>query len=675
MTSGVGKSTNPSTATNLQTLPIDNQPASFRYNNPGAQFPSKEAAKFGQLGYGSIDSNKFKIALFPNPVNGAAANLDLLYRNYTGMAIGAAGTKWTGANGFGVPGYDPNIILTKATLDDSDQAIALLKAIAGRESGKGNNLTEDQWRQAHAMFKAGSADAYLGAQPAVVAPAPVAGTSSGAGMLQRARQHIGEKYVNVQVPKDDANYKGPWDCAEFISWLIYQESHIIYGCTDDSDPPAKADAYTGAFKTDAARLGKMVSVNEAASTVGGILLRYPPAPGEMGHIVLCDGSGGTIEAKGTLYGVVADTVHNRTWDTGLLIPGFSYSASVAPVAVTQPTNIYQLNAPHMDKGVILRIQTALLAKGYSPGSLNGEFNNDALNAVVQFQTAQGLTIDGQVGPETAAALGISLKPDGTGPVDITKIDIPPLISPPPQTQADSSQLLALVLMLLSKETPMATDPAKPGQPVDPVTLLLPLLLQSVLSGKQIDPTQLLGSVLTGQTVTPAPVAPAAAAPAAPAAPAAQAAPAAPAAQPQQVVSDLVTLLLPLLYQKLTGQAWPSTTTTPAPQTTTATTPSVVTNPSVQIGAAGLGIASLLQAFGVIAPPFATFFGKAASTPAAADAGAAAANTISTSPLVGTLATVIPLVVAGLGATGGWSSLIGIGSSLIGAIANAANKPK
>lgn len=233
---------------------------------------------------------------------------------------------------------------------------------------------------------------------------------------------------------------------------------------------------------------------------------------------------------------------------------------------------------------------------------------------------------------------------------------------------------------------MATDPAKPGEPADPVALLLPLLLQSVLSGKQIDPTQLLGSVLTGQTITPAAAAPAAAAPAAPAAAAAPGAPAAPAAlaaqpQPQQVVSNLVMLLLPMLYQKLTGKAWPDTTTTPAPQTTTATTattvttPSVLTNPSVQIGAAGLGIASLLQAFGAIAPPFATFFGKAASTPAAADAGAAAVSTISTSPLVGTLATVIPLVIAGFGATGGWSSLIGIGSSLIGAIANAANKPK
>jgi hypothetical protein len=47
--------------------------------------------------------------------------------------------------------------------------------------------------------------------------------------------------------------------------------------------------------------------------------------------------------------------------------------------------------------------------------------------------------------------------------------------------------------------------------------------------------------------------------------------------------------------------------------------------------------------------------------------------MATSPVVGTLATVIPLVVAGIGATGGWGSLLGIASSLIGAIGNAAKK--
>jgi hypothetical protein len=229
MAAGIGGPTSPSTATTEKTLDVDDQPASFRYNNPGAQFPAKEAAKFGQLGFGVIDHGRFKIALFPNPVNGAASNFDLLNRDYTGMSIGAAGARWTGGFGFGVPGFNSSAILTKDMLTDPAQAIPLLKAIAGRESGRGNNLTEEQWRQAHDMFKLGSADAFLSSRPvgAVINPPP--NGPSGAGLLKRAQAHIGQRYDHVLVPKDDPNWTGPWDCSEFVSWLVFQEAHIVYG--------------------------------------------------------------------------------------------------------------------------------------------------------------------------------------------------------------------------------------------------------------------------------------------------------------------------------------------------------------------------------------------------------------------------------------------------------------
>jgi hypothetical protein len=103
---------------------------------------------------------------------------------------------------------------------------------------------------------------------------------------------------------------------------------------------------------------------------------------------------------------------------------------------------------------------------------------------------------------------------------------------------------------------------------------------------------------------------------------------------------------------------------PPPQAPTASSPSAVSNPSVQIGALGLAITSFLQAIGTIAPPFSSVFHTASTT---------TPTTIATDPMVGTLATVIPLIVAGLGATGGWGSLLGIASSLIGAIGNAAKK--
>jgi hypothetical protein len=178
---GVGRSTSEDTVSKRMDIPYNSVPASIRYNNPGAQWPSKAAAKFGQIGFGWLnDGQGNKIARFPHPVNGAAANFDLLYRNYTGLKIGEAGKKWTGNNSFGVPGYDPNTVLTEDMLNDPTTAIAFMKAIAEREAGRKNTLTDEQWLYAYQMFRAGSADAWLNSSPS---PLPKDGWKPAIGTL------------------------------------------------------------------------------------------------------------------------------------------------------------------------------------------------------------------------------------------------------------------------------------------------------------------------------------------------------------------------------------------------------------------------------------------------------------------------------------------------------------
>lgn len=488
MVLGFGRSTDPSTATRRDDV-SGSEPASFRYNNPGAQYPSVEAALFGQISFGIIGGDH-KIARFTSPVNGAAANFDLLYRRYAGMAVGAAGTKWTGAYGFGVPGYDPDMMLTKAFLDDARSAIPFLKAIAHRESGRGNNLTEEQWRHAHRMFKAGSANAYLDGLPVEPRVEIRPGEKTGAGLLRRAREHIGEEYRNVLVPKDNANWKGPWDCAEFISWLVYQEAGLLYGCEDDSAPPSTADAYTGAWKTDLERLGKRVSVEEAAATVGGIVLRYPPGPGRMGHIALCDGTGGTVEAKGRRYGVIADTVQGRGWHTGILIPGIEYGPS-GRIEVQPPALVYALGAPNMDAGVVAAIQKALIASGYAPGDVDGEFGPNTQAAVIAFQEAEGLVVDGEVGAETAAALGIALVPEKKPPAEA---NLSELIERLRQLEKRTADLSPTVLQDIFRRVLQADGAQRPsGDRTDLAASLghlLPLiaaLLQAASPGKPAAP--------------------------------------------------------------------------------------------------------------------------------------------------------------------------------------------
>jgi hypothetical protein len=228
--------------------------------------------------------------------------------------------------------------------------------------------------------------------------------ASGQGLVERAKKHIGESYIlGALVPKDDPNWRGPWDCAEFISWLVYQEARVLYGCDNNKGDPHTADAYTGYWKRDMEKGGIRVSPEKAKATVGGILLRYPPvAKKGVGHIVLSDGRGGTIEAMGRAYGVKAGKVdHRGTWHAGILLPEITYDGTDGSVEVSGPSHLFARNAPNMSSSTVKRIQEALKAKGFDPGEIDGEFGQKTMEAVVAFQEEEGLVVDGEVGEDTA----------------------------------------------------------------------------------------------------------------------------------------------------------------------------------------------------------------------------------------------------------------------------------
>jgi peptidoglycan hydrolase-like protein with peptidoglycan-binding domain len=232
--------------------------------------------------------------------------------------------------------------------------------------------------------------------------------TDGEKMLKLAESHIGEKYVNVFVLKNNKNWHGPWDCAEFMSWLVYQVGGFLYGCVNDGGDPATVEAYTGAWQTDPKKLGKRVPTTQAASTVGAILLRYPPAPGAMGHIVVSDGKGGTVEAMGKAYGVRRGKVSGRVWNTGVFLPDFSYGDGDGVVTIKEPAVIYEVGRPGMKPSVVKAIKRALKEFGIEPGPINGEYDALTASAVDAFQATKGIIVDGQVGPQTAKRLKIDL---------------------------------------------------------------------------------------------------------------------------------------------------------------------------------------------------------------------------------------------------------------------------
>ena len=227
--------------------------------------------------------------------------------------------------------------------------------------------------------------------------------SHGNDVLALARTHVTDppqRYVyGAFVPKDAVNWRGPWDCGEMVSYDYYQATGILYGTTTKGNP-ATADAWSRAWLTDAQRLGRLIAIEQAIRTPGAVLLRV--GLGHIGHVALSDGKGGTVEAYSTKRGVIAYTAQGRRWTHGVLVPGVKYESG--PVIAVDTPMIYRLTSPYMTGGAVREIQERLQIRGYELGKADGVYGPKTYAAVLQFQRAAGLLIDGEAGPLTLAAL-------------------------------------------------------------------------------------------------------------------------------------------------------------------------------------------------------------------------------------------------------------------------------
>jgi N-acetylmuramoyl-L-alanine amidase len=224
----------------------------------------------------------------------------------------------------------------------------------------------------------------------------------GSDIINLARTRIGSQYVfGVLAPKDDRNYPGPWDCAEFVSWVLYQLTGKLYGCTNNNGNPHTADAYSGHFARDI-KNGTLIpiSLDEAKRTVGAILVRV--AEGELvGHVAFSEGNGKTVEANSTKYGTIESHIDGRRWDLAAKVPGIEHEGEGDAEIVTPPAHtIYRLTTPMMHDEFIKEIQKRIGV------NVDGWYGKQTFTAVKAFQIGHGLTPDGEVGQQTLIALGL-----------------------------------------------------------------------------------------------------------------------------------------------------------------------------------------------------------------------------------------------------------------------------
>lgn len=130
------------------------------------------------------------------------------------------------------------------------------------------------------------------------------------------------------------------------------------------------------------------------------------------HVGLYVGNGKVIEASGTQAGVCVSNITANKWTYWGKLKGVDYSAQNSPVSPSEPTNEQKpvQAMPTLRKGdkgdYVSILQNKLLVRGYKLPRFgaDGDFGNETLEAVKQFQRDHGLTADGVVGAKTWGAL-------------------------------------------------------------------------------------------------------------------------------------------------------------------------------------------------------------------------------------------------------------------------------
>jgi peptidoglycan hydrolase-like protein with peptidoglycan-binding domain len=134
-----------------------------------------------------------------------------------------------------------------------------------------------------------------------------------------------------------------------------------------------------------------------------------------------------VKAFQTAFGIVADGRVGRTTKTALA--GLSYSDATGEVLSVGSSG-----------SAVVELQDLLKEKGYGVGTSDGVFGSSTLTAVIAFQKAEGLWVDGLVGPATLKALRAA--PAASETADDTTTD-DPAEDPSDETLSDVKGTLSI----------------------------------------------------------------------------------------------------------------------------------------------------------------------------------------------------------------------------------------
>ncbi|MBQ7064657.1 MAG: peptidoglycan-binding protein [Firmicutes bacterium] len=123
--------------------------------------------------------------------------------------------------------------------------------------------------------------------------------------------------------------------------------------------------------------------------------------GRLYRCMIKDSKGNTVYSNAVKMTV---GTASSSGDSGSSSGSGSGSGTSSEAGVPDVSKFPQLSKGSTNTSAVRTLQTWLNAVGYSVGPVDGDFGNQTVNAVKQFQTAKKLTVDGVVGQQTWRAL-------------------------------------------------------------------------------------------------------------------------------------------------------------------------------------------------------------------------------------------------------------------------------
>jgi hypothetical protein len=141
-------------------------------------------------------------------------------------------------------------------------------------------------------------------------------------------------------------------------------------------------------------------ISEDELTAGDLVFKKYLTKNKMYHVGVYMGDGSVVHAKGRDDGVVRESFGKAVWNRFGRLRCWGGTQSIAVY-----TRLLKENGKPYVKGDDVRgVQRALESKGYDTGGIDGVYGAKTEKAVIAFQQAVGLAVDGIVGPKTWAAL-------------------------------------------------------------------------------------------------------------------------------------------------------------------------------------------------------------------------------------------------------------------------------